>query len=339
MRAGQRVVKRAAVAPTRTHRRPQQNLIRTPAVATASEVEFHKAPVKFDFEAYMKERAVLVNKALDESLPHRYPEVLLESMRYSLLAGGKRVRPALTLAACELVGGDIKAAMPTACAMEIVHTMSLIHDDLPSMDNDDFRRGSPTNHKVYGDDIAILAGDALLSFAFEHVARATQGVPAERVLRVIMELGRAVGADGLTAGQVVDIKSEDKEVGLEVLRYIHEHKTAALLEASVVCGALVGGADDVTVEKLRRYALNIGLAFQVIDDILDVTQTTEQLGKTAAKDLAVNKTTYPKLLGIEKSKQVADDLIKEAIAQLDEFEPARRAPLVALAKFIGYRQS
>eukprot|EP00775_Hariotina_reticulata_P011644 gene11644-11789_t len=215
---------------------------------------------------------------------------------YSLLAGGKRVRPALCLAACQLVGGDLDQAMPTACAMEMIHTMSLIHDDLPAMDNDDFRRGRPTNHKVYG-------------------------------------------AGGLVGGQVVDIQSEDKEVGLDVLKYIHEHKTAALLEAAVVCGAIVGGADDSTVEKLRRYALNIGLAFQVIDDILDITQSTEVLGKTAAKDLATNKTTYPKLLGLEKSKQVADDLIKEAIQQLDDFDAERAAPLVALAKFIGYRQN
>lgn len=305
--------------------------------ATAQEVV--RADSAFSFESYMRDRAVMVNKALDEAVPLVYPEQLTESMRYSLLAGGKRVRPALCLAACELVGGDITVAMPTACAMEMVHTMSLIHDDLPAMDNDDFRRGRPTNHKVFGDDIAILAGDALLTFSFEHVARDTKGAPAERVLRVVRELGRAVGAEGLTAGQVVDIKSEDKEVGVEVLQYIHHHKTAALLEASVVCGAILGGADETTIEKLRKYALNIGLAFQVVDDILDVTQTTEQLGKTAAKDLAVNKTTYPKLMGIEKSKQIAEDLITEAIAQLDGFEASKAAPLIALAKFIGYRQN
>jgi len=223
--------------------------------------------------------------------------------------------------------------------MEMIHTMSLIHDDLPAMDNDDFRRGRPTNHKVYGEDIAILAGDALLTYAFEHIARDTKGVSADRLIRVIVELARASGAEGLVGGQVVDIQSEDKEVGLEVLKYIHEHKTAALLEASVVCGALVGGADDDTVEKLRRYALNIGLAFQVIDDILDITQSTEVLGKTAAKDLASNKTTYPKLLGIEKSKEVAEQLITEAIQQLDGFDKQRAAPLIALAKYIGYRQN
>ncbi|KAG2491721.1 hypothetical protein HYH03_009884 [Edaphochlamys debaryana] len=307
------------------------------AAATAEQVEVK--PGSFDFNSYMTERAKLVNKALDEAVPQKYPDTLYESMRYSLLAGGKRVRPALCLAACELVGGDIQAALPSACAMEMVHTMSLIHDDLPSMDNDDFRRGRPTNHKVFGEDIAILSGDALLTYSFEHIARATKGVPAERVLRVVMELGKAVGAEGLVAGQVVDIQSEDKEVGLDVLRYIHTSKTAALLEASVVCGAILGGADDGTIEKLRKYSLNIGLAFQVIDDILDVTQTTEQLGKTAAKDLAVNKTTYPKLLGLEKSKQVAEDLITEAIQQLDGFDKARAAPLVALAKYIGYRQN
>jgi geranylgeranyl diphosphate synthase type II len=177
----------------------------TEEVATAV-----KAGTEFDFASYMTERGALVNKALDAAIPVKYPEVLTESMRYSLLAGGKRVRPALCLAACELVGGDINVALPAACAMEMVHTMSLIHDDLPAMDNDDFRRGRPTNHKVYGENIAILSGDALLTFSFEHVAKSTRGASADRVLRVIIELGRAVGAEGLTAGQVVDIKSEDQ---------------------------------------------------------------------------------------------------------------------------------
>jgi geranylgeranyl diphosphate synthase type II len=299
------------------------------------------APADFDFAAYMGRTAQEVNAALDAAVPADYPETLTEAMRYSLLAGGKRVRPALCLAACALVGGDSRAAMPSACAVEIVHTMSLIHDDLPSMDNDDFRRGRPTNHKVYGEDVAILAGDALLTYAFELIARDTPRdlVPADRALRIVVELARASGAAGLVGGQVVDIQSENKEVGLDVLRYIHEHKTAALLEAAVVCGALAGGADDATVEKLRRYALNIGLAFQIVDDILDVTQSTEVLGKTAAKDLASNKTTYPKLLGLDASKVEAERLIDEAIAQLGGFDAQRAAPLVALAKYIGYRQN
>ncbi|KIY97352.1 geranylgeranyl diphosphate synthase [Monoraphidium neglectum] len=161
----------------------------------------------------MESTAKAVNAALDAAVPEKYPETLNEGMRYSLLAGGKRVRPALCLAAAEMVGGSAAAAMPTACAMEMIHTMSLIHDDLPAMDNDDFRRGRPTNHKVYGENMAILAGDAMLAYAFEHIARATQGVPADRVLRVIVELGRASGADGLVGGQVVDIQSEGKEGG------------------------------------------------------------------------------------------------------------------------------
>lgn len=319
-------------------RRPQ-TVYCAAAPVTAEEVNTTKTEASFDFQSYMTSTAKQVNAALDKAVPAKYPETLNDSMRYSLLAGGKRVRPALCLAACELVGGNLDQCMPTACAMEMIHTMSLIHDDLPAMDNDDFRRGRPTNHKVYGENMAILAGDALLTYSFEHIARDTKGVSADRVVRVIVELARASGAEGLVGGQVVDIQSEDKEVGLDVLKYIHEHKTAALLEAAVVCGAIVGGADDATVEKLRRYALNIGLAFQVIDDILDVTQTTEVLGKTAAKDLASNKTTYPKLLGIEKSREVADNLIAEAIQQLDGFEASRSAPLIALAKYIGYRQN
>ncbi|EIE26210.1 Polyprenyl synthetase [Coccomyxa subellipsoidea C-169] len=287
----------------------------------------------------MKERATLVNEALDKSVPLQYPEIINESMRYSLLAGGKRVRPCLCLAACEAVGGNIAQAMPTACAMEMLHTMSLIHDDLPSMDNDDFRRGKPTNHKVYGEDVAILAGDALLCLAFEYICRETRGVAPERIVRVVCEVGKATGAEGLVAGQIVDIKSEGmaEQVGLETLQYIHEHKTAALLEASVVCGALVGGAGEPDVERLRKYARCIGLAFQVVDDILDITQSSEVLGKTAGKDLLSDKTTYPSLLGIERSKEVAQQLIADAKEQLSCYDPAKVAPLLGLATYIGAR--
>ncbi|KAL4520853.1 hypothetical protein Ndes2437A_g04811 [Nannochloris sp. 'desiccata'] len=283
----------------------------------------------FDFKQYMGERAQLIDAALDLSVPVAYPEVITEAMRYSLLAGGKRVRPALCLAACELVGGSIEAAMPTACALEMIHTMSLIHDDLPSMDNDDFRRGKPTNHKVYGEEIAILAGDALLSLSFEYVARETRGVAPERVLQVIVELGKAVGSEGLVAGQVVDIKSEGAgaEVGLDTLEYIHHHKTAALLEAAVVSGAILGGANEAEIAKLRKYSRDIGLAFQVVDDILDITATTEELGKTAGKDLAVAKATYPSLVGLDRSKEIANELIEEAKAQLVDWPMAKAAPL------------
>lgn len=310
-------------------------------VAACTNVQDRIDASGFDFKRYMLETAEEINVALDAALPMQHPETVHEAMRYSLLAGGKRIRPALCLAACELVGGDRKLAIPTACALEMIHTMSLIHDDLPSMDNDDFRRGKPTCHKVYGEEIAILAGDALLSYSFEHIARETDtsAVPPERVLRVITEVGKAVGGQGLVGGQVVDIQSEGKDVGIETLEYIHEHKTAVLLEAAVVTGAICGGANDEEIEKLRHYASCVGLAFQVIDDILDVTQTSEQLGKTAGKDLAVMKTTYPKLLGIENSKEVAEKLIRDAKGELSDYDTSKALPLLALAEYIARRQN
>ncbi|BBN02158.1 geranylgeranyl diphosphate synthase, type II [Marchantia polymorpha subsp. ruderalis] len=294
----------------------------------------------FVFKDYMTGKAVDVNSALDSAVPLQYPEKITESMRYSLLAGGKRVRPALCIAACELVGGKQEAVMPTACAMEMIHTMSLIHDDLPCMDNDDLRRGVPTNHKKFGEDTAVLAGDALLSFAFEHIARDTRGVPAERIVRVIANLGKAVGAEGLVGGQVVDIMSEgDPTVGLDTLEYIHLHKTAGLLESAVVCGAIIGGASDEEIVRLSNYARYVGLLFQVIDDILDVTQSSEELGKTAGKDLLVDKATYPKLLGLEKSREFAAELTHKAKGELSIFDQKKCAPLLGLADYIASRQN
>lgn len=260
--------------------------------------------------------------------------MLVESMRYSLMAGGKRVRPMLCFAAAEMFGGSLESATPTAVALEMIHTMSLIHDDLPAMDNDDFRRGKPTNHKLYGDDVAILAGDALLSEAFHHVATQTKGVPAERIVKVIAALGESVGAVGLAGGQVLDIKSEGRaDVGMDTLTWIHTHKTAALLKAAVSCGAVLGGATDEQVKQCEIYALKIGLAFQVADDILDVTASTEELGKTAGKDLEADKTTYPKLLGLDRSREVAQELVDEAKDALKEFGEAA-APLNGLADYI-----
>lgn len=294
----------------------------------------------FNFDAYMLEKANKVNQALDEAIALREPEKIHEAMRYSLLAGGKRVRPMLCIAACELVGGQESVGMPSACAVEMIHTMSLIHDDLPCMDNDDLRRGKPTNHKVFGEDVAVLAGDALLSFSFEHIAAATVGVSPARVVRAIGELAKSVGAEGLVAGQVVDIASEGlSDVGLEKLEFIHLHKTAALLEAAVVLGAIVGGGSDEEIEKLRKFARYIGLLFQVVDDILDVTKSSEELGKTAGKDLVADKTTYPKLLGIEKSREFAEKLNQDAKDQLSGFDPNKAAPLIALADYIAYRQN
>ncbi|KAL5978331.1 Heterodimeric geranylgeranyl pyrophosphate synthase large subunit 1, chloroplastic [Asimina triloba] len=304
------------------------------------EEEAQVPKVVFDFKSYMIQKANSVNEALDRAVLLKEPEMIHEAMRYSLLAGGKRVRPMLCIAACELVGGSEATVMPAACAVEMIHTMSLIHDDLPCMDNDDLRRGKPTNHKVFGEDVAVLAGDALLAFAFEHMAKGSVGMSPDRVIRAVGELAKSIGTEGLVAGQVVDVSSTGlQDVGLEQLEYIHLHKTAALLEAAVVLGAILGGGSDEEVEKLRKFARCIGLLFQVVDDILDVTKSSQELGKTAGKDLVVDKVTYPKLLGIEKSREFAEKLNQEAKDQLLGFDSEKAAPLISLANYIAYRQN
>lgn len=289
----------------------------------------------FDLMNYLQSRQALIEENLERFVPTLYPVRLYEAMRYSLLAGGKRLRPVLCLAACELAGGTTDMAMPTACALEMIHTMSLIHDDLPSMDNDDYRRGLLTNHKVYGEAMAILAGDALLAYAFQVIAE-TEAVPAHRVLQVVQRMGLAASATGLVGGQVVDIESEGKKISLETLQYIHEHKTGALLEVSVVSGALLGGASSEQVELLSHYANKIGLAFQIIDDVLDITATDEQLGKTAGKDLAQAKATYPSFWGVGASKAKAQQLIAEAKETLKPFGE-KAVILEHLADFITQR--
>jgi geranylgeranyl diphosphate synthase type II len=311
-------------------------------VVTQTDSASPGAPQAFDFGAYLEAARLRVEAALDASLGPERPESLREAMRYSLLAGGKRLRPILCLAACELAGGSSEQALSTAVALEMIHTMSLIHDDLPAMDNDDLRRGRPTNHKVYGEANAILAGDALLTRAFEMVALRSPGVPAERLLAVVGELSLASGAPGLVGGQVVDLECEGKDVDLDTLEYIHLHKTGALLRACVLCGALIAGASEELLRALHTYARGIGLAFQIIDDILDVTASSEVLGKTAGKDLSADKTTYPKLLGLEESRQRAEALVAEAKAALEPFAEGpdgapKAAPLLALADYITSR--
>jgi len=294
-------------------------------------------PAGFDLATYLAQKQQQVEAALEQAIVVVYPETIYEAMRYSLMAGGKRLRPILCLATCELLGGTLAMAMPTACALEMIHTMSLIHDDLPAMDNDDYRRGKLTNHKVYGEDIAILAGDGLLAYAFEFIGDRTLDVPADRVLQVIIQVARAVSAAGLVGGQVVDLQSEGKpDVSLETLNFIHLHKTAALLEAAVLSGGILAGAGPEDCDRLSRYARNIGLAFQIIDDILDVTATQEQLGKTAGKDLQAQKATFPSLLGLEESRRQADQLITEAKSALAAYGD-RAEPLLALADFITAR--
>lgn len=296
-----------------------------------------ETPTIFDLNNYLKQQKKIVEQALDKSIAIARPEKIYEAMRYSLLAGGKRLRPILCLATCDLTGGTVEMAMPTACALEMIHTMSLIHDDLPAMDNDDFRRGKPTNHKVFGEDIAILAGDGLLAYAFEYVATQTKNVAPENIIRVVARLGRTVGAAGLVGGQVLDLESEGKaDITAETLSFIHTHKTGALLEASVVTGAMIADADSEDIERLSQYAQNIGLAFQIIDDILDITATDEQLGKTAGKDLRAEKATYPSLWGLEKSRLKAQELVDRAIALLSVYG-AKAEPLRAVANYIVTR--
>lgn len=295
--------------------------------------------VAFDLKTYLRDQKQRVETALNASVEEEgYPETIYEAMRYSLMAGGKRLRPILCLATCELLDGTEQQAMPMACALEMVHTMSLIHDDLPAMDNDDYRRGKLTNHKVYGEDVAILAGDGLLAYAFEYVATRTQGVAPERVLRVIGELGKAVGADGLVGGQIVDLASEGKsDVDLETLNYIHTHKTGALLKVSVTSGAVLAGAKDDQIDVLSQYAHRIGLAFQIVDDVLDITATSEELGKSAGKDVAAQKATYPSLWGLEESKQQAQQLVETAKTEVLDCFGQQASALVALADFIVNR--
>ncbi|MCA2653040.1 geranylgeranyl diphosphate synthase CrtE [Microcystis sp. M061S2] len=293
----------------------------------------------FSLASYLEEKRLIVESALDSSLVIGNPAKIYEAMRYSLLAGGKRLRPILCLATCELMGGSLEMALPTACALEMIHTMSLIHDDLPAMDNDDYRRGKLTNHKVFGEDIAILAGDGLLAYAFEYVVTQTRNVPPVQVLDVIARLGRTVGAAGLVGGQVLDLESEGKpDISAETLSFIHTQKTGALLETSVVSGAVLAGAKGEDIAKLARYAQNIGLAFQIIDDVLDITATKEELGKTAGKDLQAQKATYPSLWGIEGSRQQAQQLIDSAINELSGYDEAAE-PLRAIAEYIVNRKN
>ncbi|KAJ4880252.1 hypothetical protein Rs2_37306 [Raphanus sativus] len=315
---------------------------RTVSSSSSSHIRIYKSS-SFDFTSYIVRKAESVNKALDLAVPLQEPLKIHEAMRYSLLAGGKRIRPVLCLAACELVGGEPSVAMPAACAVEMLHTMSLIHDDLPCIDNDDLRRGKPTNHRVFGENVAVLAGDALLPFAFEHLVTATSPeVSPVRLVRAVGELARPVGVEGVAAGQVADISSEgldSNDVGLEHLEFIHLRKTAALLEASAVLGGIVGGGSDDEIERLRQYARCIGLLFQVVDDILDVTKSSQELGKTAGKDLVADKLTYPKIMGLEKSREFAEKLSRDARDQLLGFGSDKVAPLLALASYIANRQN
>ncbi len=276
----------------------------------------------------------MVNLALDRFLPPATarPATIHKAMRYSLFAGGKRMRPALCLAAAAACGGDEAAALPLACAVECVHTYSLVHDDLPAMDDDDYRRGKLTSHKVFGEGIAVLAGDALLTQAFE-IAAQCRSWPRYPHQRIILELTEAAGSKQLIAGQVADLEAEGKKIPAAQLRYIHERKTSALLCCSVRLGGMSANCTSVQLRALTDFGHHVGLAFQVIDDILDVTQTSEQLGKTAGKDTQAQKATYPLIVGLDESRKIAAQLTAKAFAALKLFK-GRAVALEALAEFL-----
>ena len=271
-------------------------------------------------DSYIAHHQQRVDAALDRVVPpeSEEPSIIHRAMRYSLFAGGKRIRPLLAIASAEAVSESPAGIETAACSLELVHTYSLIHDDLPALDNDDLRRGRPTCHKVFGEAIAILAGDALQTYAYEVLANLR--CPASARVSIIAEIAHATGTvDGMIGGQVMDLEAERRHPDAKTLEYIHRSKTGALLTASVVTGGLYAGGDASQIQSLRDFGMNIGLAFQIVDDVLDVTQTSEQLGKTAGKDTATEKATYPLLFGIDASVAKADELVKKANAALHRF--------------------
>jgi geranylgeranyl diphosphate synthase, type II len=280
-----------------------------------------------------------IEAALERLLPpeNTPPQTIHRAMRYSVFAGGKRIRPILCLEAARIFTENLDGAVHIGCALEFIHTYSLIHDDLPALDNDDLRRGKPTNHKVFGEAMAILAGDGLLTLAFETLASAP--IEAQRCVRAISEIGSAAGTvNGMVGGQVADVEAGGKPVTAAMLEYIHRSKTAALIRGSIVAGAIAGGAADYDVERLRRFGDLIGWAFQVVDDILDVEESSAALGKTAGKDQEQQKATYPALHGLEKSRAIAADLEARALKEIEPYG-ARAVRLRQLAQFLVARRS
>jgi geranylgeranyl diphosphate synthase type II len=288
---------------------------------------------------FFEDDRALIEDALSRLLPSddTPPVSIHRAMRYSVAAGGKRIRPVLCVEAARLFSENVTGAVQAGCALEFIHTYSLIHDDLPALDNDDLRRGKPTSHKVFGEAIAILAGDALLTLAFQTLANAP--FDATRRVRALSEVSAAAGTvNGMVGGQVADIEAERKPVDEAGLEYIHRSKTAALIRAAIVTGAIAGGAPDDDIERLHRFGENIGWAFQVVDDILDVEESSAALGKTAGKDQAQQKATYPSLYGLEKSRAIASDLASRANSELDIYGQ-RGNNLRALGDFLVARRS
>ena len=295
----------------------------------------------FDINTYLKDKKALVDKTLDSILPENdcFPPQLHNAMRYCLFSGGKRLRPILALAAAESVGGDCHKMLNEACALELIHTYTLIHDDLPSMDNDDYRRGHLTTHKVFGEAIAVLAGDALQTEAFSILSETEKSrFSPEIKIKVIRLISAACGSRGIIGGQTVDLESEGKKISLELLDYIHTHKTAALITASVLTGAVLANADKDQLTDLNNYGEAIGLAFQITDDILDITSSTEQMGKTVGKDQRMKKATYPSLLGLDEASRLQQEFYKKSIDSISSFDENAK-PLREIAKLIIERKN
>lgn len=302
-----------------------------------------------DIKRYLKEKKEIVDSALESYFPSRsgsaaegvFPTSLHKAIRYSLFAGGKRVRPILSMAAFEAVGGKGEGILPFACALEMIHTYSLIHDDLPALDNDDYRRGQPTCHRMFGEAIGILAGDALLTEAFRLMTDRSKGGLSSGempVVDIVHEVAHAAGMHGMVGGQVLDIESEGKEVDLPIVEYIHTHKTGALILVSVRIGALAGGGDESKMKSLTRYGEGIGLAFQIADDILNVEGNAVLLGKKTGSDLSKGKATYPSIFGVEESKKRARELIELSVESIRTFGPEAQ-PLREIAWFIISREN
>ena len=291
------------------------------------------------FKAYCKAKLPLIDEELQKAMTieGEIAPTIFDSMRYSLFAGGKRLRPVLLLAAADAVGADGNKFLNVACGLEMIHTYSLIHDDLPAMDNDDYRRGKLTNHKVYGEGIAVLAGDSLLTYAFETML-SQEGVEPKTLLRVVKEIASAAGPEGMVGGQVIDMESEGKAVSLDTLQQMHRAKTGALFRAAVRAGAILGGASDEEVEALTVYAEKFGLAFQITDDILDVIGTAEAIGKPVGSDLKNNKSTYVTLHSVEIAQQMAKETVDDAIKALAMFGE-RGAVLKDLVEYLLKRES
>ena len=295
---------------------------------------------EFDLKTYLNRRRQLVEESLEKIFPTAsgLQKRVVEAARYSLFAGGKRLRPILCLAAAEVAGGDIVPVLPAACALEMIHTYSLIHDDLPAMDNDDYRRGVLTNHKVFGEAIAILAGDALLTEAFEYFALCgSDGRSPAKVLEVIRIAVKASGYRGMIGGQVIDLECENQKVSLATVEYMHIHKTGALLSASLEIGAILGGGDEALTKAMKAYGHHLGLAFQITDDLLDVEGDPELMGKTPGSDAAKNKMTYPALLGVIQSRAAAKEHVDSSLEALSALGEAAE-PLRAIARYLLVRR-